>query len=94
MVRDYSSHVESAISYCDDITASSYGSRRDAMCTETGCALPVSRHEVREYCISRDLMLTAGSTSESDVPRFALQSSALELEMPASTIYLHQPWLS
>ncbi len=54
------------------------------MCAETGCALPVSRHDVREYFISGDLMLTAGSISESDVPRFTLQSSALELELPSS----------
>ena len=76
--------VESAVSYCDDVTASSYGSPRDAMCTETGCDFPVSRHDVPEYYISRDLMLTAGSTSESNVPRFALQSPALEFELPSS----------
>ena len=84
-MRDYSSHVEASISFCDDVSALGNGTGRDSACLHLGCSPPVTRHDVREYYISKDLALTASASSGSDVPRFALQSSALELELPSSS---------
>ncbi len=51
---------------------------------QTGCSGTVSRHDVREYYISRDVNLSASSAEDSGTPRFSVQSSAGELELPTS----------
>ncbi len=51
---------------------------------QTGNNRPVSRHEVREYYISRDISLSSSSAEDSETPRFLVQSSSCELELPSS----------
>ncbi len=68
--------MESSISYCDDVCGLSYGAGRDIVRVEKGGQQSISRHDVREYYVSRDVALTSSSASDVDVPRFSLQSSA------------------
>ncbi len=82
VARDYSSHVESAIAYCDDVRELHYGAGRDSMCAETGSQKPVSPQDVREYYISHDAALSVNSPSDTEVPRFSLQSS---VSLPTSS---------
>ena len=84
-MRDYSSHVEASIAYCEDVSEVGFGAGRDGACAALGNSNSISRHDVREYYISKDLVLTAQASSETDVPRFALQSSVLDLELPSSS---------
>ncbi len=84
-MRDYSSHVEASIACCADVSEVSFGTGRDGACEALGGSVSLSRHDVREYYISEDLVPTTQASSETDVPRFALQSSDLELELPSSS---------
>ena len=77
--------MESSISYCDDVCELPYGAGRDAVSVETGGQQSISRHDVREYYISRDIALTSSSANDVEVPHFSLQSSALQLELPTSS---------
>ena len=64
----------------------SFGAGRDGACAALGGSAFISSHDVREYYISKDLVLTAQASLETDVPRFALQSSDLDLELPSSSV--------
>ncbi len=86
MVRDYSSRSEASIAYCDDVMEVRYGEGREMMRSQTGCASSVTRHEVREYYISRDVNLSASSAEDSETLRFSVQSSSCELELPTSQV--------
>ena len=54
-MRDYSSHAETAIAYCDDVTEVRFGEGREVMQVQRNSALPVSRHDVREYNLTGDI---------------------------------------
>ncbi len=56
------------------------------MQVQTSSNWPVSRHEVREYDISRDVSLSATAAEDAETPRFLVQSSSGLLELPSSNI--------
>ena len=85
MVRDYSPHVESSIAYCEVASEVGFGAGRDGACAVLGGSSSISRHDVREYYISKNLVLTTQAASDVDVPRFANQTSDLESELPSSS---------
>ncbi len=85
-MRDYSSHTEASIAYCDNIMDIRYGEGRDVMLAQTGCSITITRHEVSEFYISRDVNLSASSAEDSETPRFMFQSSSGDLELPTSQV--------
>ena len=84
-MRDYSTRVEADISYCDDLSEVSYGHGRDVAIREIGRGSRISKHDVREYYISRDITLADDYVETSGVPHFQISSSALETELPLSS---------
>ncbi len=70
VVRDYSTRVEADIAYCDDVSVVLYGHSRDVAVRELGKGSRISKHDVREYYISKDLVLADVSIETSGVPHF------------------------
>ncbi len=84
-MRDYSTRVEADIAYCDDISVVVYGHGRDVAIREIGRGSRISKDDVREYYISRDVTLADDSVEASGVPHFQITSSASETELPVSS---------
>ncbi len=85
-MRDYSVRVEADISYCNDVSVVVFGYGREEALRGLGKGSRISKHDVREYYISKDLRLPDNSVEEAGVPHFQLSSSELETELPTSSI--------